>query len=365
MLFFLPQIYAFRGKLVVMETTPKATAVLSAESPKATLPDYVVKQLKHKRYGVVGNHSAVQICTYNKKAIKGGHAEACYKEKFYGIDCHRCAQISPSVMWCNENCVFCWRPMEFMKDVKLDDKKVDEPSEIISGAISERKKLLSGMGGLPMLDRARFEEAQLPSHWAISLSGEPTMYPKICELIAEIRALPSTKSVFLVTNAQLPHVFEKMATNRNFRPTQLYVSLDAPNEKMFREINRSVYKDGWNRLNSSLRIIGTLDVRRVIRMTVIRGVNDQPEFYEDWARIIKQANPEFVEVKSYMHIGMSRERLKRENMLSHEEVRAFAKGIAGHLGYHFKDESANGRIVLLVRDDLKDKDTKLVFENLA
>ena len=66
---------------------------VEGDKPKATLPDYVVGQLKHKRYGVIGNHSAVQICTYNKKAIKGGKQEACYKEKFYGIDCHRCAQI--------------------------------------------------------------------------------------------------------------------------------------------------------------------------------------------------------------------------------------------------------------------------------
>ncbi|MDO8634418.1 MAG: 4-demethylwyosine synthase TYW1 [archaeon] len=330
---------------------------------KATLPDYVVKQLKHKRYGIVGNHSAVQICTYNKEAIKGGEKHACYKQKFYGIDCHRCAQVSPSVMWCNENCVFCWRPMEFMKDVNLDNKVIDEPAEIIKGAIKERQKLLTGLGGLPMLDKERFAEAQLPSHWAISLSGEPTLYPKICEMIAEIKALPSTKSVFLVTNAQLPDVFRKMAANQSFWPTQLYVSLDAPNEEMFKKINRSIYKDGWKRLNESLGIIGPLATRKIIRMTIIRGVNDQPEHYADWTRIIKQANPDFVEVKSYMHIGMSRQRLSRGHMLSHEEVRAFSNGLNEQLGYIFKDESERGRITLLVRQDYKDKSTFLDFAN--
>src|SRR3989344_5800749 len=247
-----------------------ATVVLQKEQAK--LPDYVVNQLKKKRYGIVGNHSAVQVCTYNKVALKGG--EACYKQKFYGIDCHRCAQMSPSVMWCNENCVFCWRPMEFMKDIKLDDKIVDDPIEIIQGVIKERKKLLTGFGGLPLLDRQKFSEGQLPSHWAVSLSGEPTMYPKICELISEIKKLPETKSVFLVTNAQLPEVFEKMAANPDFLPTQLYVSLDAPNEEFFKKVNRSVYKDGWERLNRSLELIGSLNVRRVIRMTVIKNVND-------------------------------------------------------------------------------------------
>ena len=326
----------------------------------AKLPDYVVNELKKKRYGIVGNHSAVQVCTYNKVALKGG--EACYKQKFYGIDCHRCAQMSPSVMWCNENCVFCWRPMEFMKDAKLDDKTVDDPVDIIRGVIKERQKLLTGFGGLPVLDQQKFKEAQLPSHWAVSLSGEPTMYPKICELISEIKKLPETKSVFLVSNAQLPEVFQKMAANPEYLPTQLYVSLDAPNQEFFKKVNRSVYKDGWGRLNASLEIIGKLNVRRVIRMTVIKGINDSKEYLDDWARIIKQANPEFVEVKSYMHIGMSRQRLSRDNMLLHAEVQEFAKKIAKALSYHIKDESVQGRIVLLVREDLKDKSTKLVFE---
>ena len=63
-----------------------------------------------------------------------------------------------------------------------------------------------------------------------------------------------------------------------------------------------------------------------------------------------------------MHIGMSRQRLSRDNMMLHAEVQEFAKKIAKALSYHFKDESVQGRIVLLVREDLKDKSTKIVFE---
>ncbi|AJF60442.1 MAG: 4-demethylwyosine synthase TYW1 [Candidatus Diapherotrites archaeon] len=346
-----------KGQVAV---TDKGQAEIASKEI-AKLPDYVVKQLHAKKYAVVGNHSAVQVCTYNKKTFKG--AEPCYKEKFYGIDCHRCAQMSPAAMWCNENCVFCWRPMEFMKDVNLDNKIVDEPRDIIDGVIKSRKKLLSGFGGLPGLHEQKFKEAQLPSHWAVSLSGEPTMYPKICELIVEIKRLPDTKSVFLVTNAQLPQVFEKMASNEDFLPTQLYVSLDAPNEALFKKINRSVFKDGWERLNKSLEVIGKLKVRRVIRFTIIRGLNDMPEMAADWAKIIRKANPEFLEIKSYMHIGMSRQRLNRENMLLHPEVKAFAEKIAEASGYKYSNESVLGRIVLLVRPDLEGKSTKIVFNS--
>ena len=153
-----------------------------------------------------------------------------------------------------------------------------------------------------------------------------------------------------------------MSANQNFLPTQLYVSLDAPNQEMFRKVNRSVYKDGWDRLNRSLEIIGKLNVRRVIRVTVIKGINDSEELLDSWAAIIKKANPEFLEIKSYMHIGMSQKRLSRENMMIHTEVQEYANKMAQATGYVVKDESIGARIVLLVRPDIKDKSTKLVFE---
>ena len=52
------------------------------------------------------------------------------------------AQMSPTVLWCNENCVFCWRPMEWMRNVNLEDVEVDEPRKIISGTIKQRQKLI-------------------------------------------------------------------------------------------------------------------------------------------------------------------------------------------------------------------------------
>src|SRR3989344_2870651 len=164
-----------------------------------------VEKLKKSKYAMVGSHSAVQICSWNKKAIR--QEGVCYKQKFYGIECASCAQMSPSVLWCNENCVFCWRPMEWMRNVNLEDIEVDEPAKIIAGTVVQRQKLLTGFGGLASVNKARYERSKMPTHWAISLSGEPTLYPKICELIAEIRSLPATKSVFLVTNAQKTDVF--------------------------------------------------------------------------------------------------------------------------------------------------------------
>jgi len=318
-----------------------------------------VNKLKNAQYALVGSHSAVQICSWNKKAIR--QEGVCYKQKFYGIECEKCLQMSPAVLWCNENCVFCWRPMEWMRDANLDDGEVDSPKKIIEGAISQRKMLLTGFGGLEGINLKKFKDSQLPSHWAISLSGEPTLYPKICELIAEIKKLPTTKSVFLVTNAQKTGVFEKMATNPEFYPSQLYVSLDAPNEKIFDKVNRAAHKAGWQRLMNSLEVISKLPVRKVVRLTLIKGLNDDEKYLQLWSDVISKMKPEFLEIKSYMFIGESRKRLKEENMPLFEEVEDWSKKFAEVSGYVVKDSSEPSRIVLLVRPDLKDKSTKIKF----
>ena len=331
----------------------------SAKDETKFLSEKQVEKLKKSKYALVGSHSAVQICSWNKKSIK--QQGACYKQKFYGIECDRCAQMSPTVLWCNENCVFCWRPMEWMRNVNLEDVEVDEPKKIIQGTIKQRQKLLTGFGGLPDLNKKRFDRAQLPSHWAISLSGEPTLYPKICELIAEIKKLPTTKSIFLVTNAQKTDVFEKMLTNQEFLPTQLYVSLDAPNEEHFNSVNRASHKNGWQRLLNSMEVISKLDTRKVVRLTLIKGINDDTQYLKEWSDVIWKMKPEFLEIKSYMHIGDSRSRLSRENMPTYDEIKDWSEKFAQASGYIFKDFSKPSRITLLVRPDLKDKNTKLEF----
>ncbi|MFH1391519.1 MAG: 4-demethylwyosine synthase TYW1 [Candidatus Diapherotrites archaeon] len=334
---------------------------LNPENPSETklLSQKQVDKLKNAQYGLVGSHSAVQICSWNKKAIR--QEGVCYKQKFYGVECDACAQMSPTVLWCNENCIFCWRPMEWMRDLSLDEVDIDSPKEIIEGTIKQRKMLLTGFGGLEGINLERFKEAQLPSHWAISLSGEPTLYPKICELIDEIKSLPSTKSVFLVTNAQKTEVFEKMATDSKYCPSQLYVSLDAPNKEIFNKVNRATDKNGWQNLLNSLEVISKLPVRKVVRLTLIKGLNDDEKYLQLWSDVISKMNPEFVEIKSYMHLGESRQRLKEENMPLFEEIEEWSKNFCKVSGYVYKDFSKPSRITLLVRPDLKDKNTKLKF----
>ena len=92
-------------------------------------------------------------------------------------------------------------------------------------------------------------------------------------------------------------------------------------------------------------------MRTVLRFTLIKGLNMvEPE---QWADIIKLSNPMFVEVKAYMWVGMSRERLEQFNMPEHDEVKRFALEIAKHADYKLIDEHEPSRVVLLMKEDFE------------
>lgn len=300
-----------------------------------------------KIYGIVGNHSAVHICSWTKTNIKNG--PACYKRKFYGIDTHRCAEMSPATAWCHEACVFCWRPMEWYSRITMDESEVDDPKDIIQGVVENRKKLLVGFGGNNKVNKRLFKEAyeKWPSHWAISLSGEPTIYPKLAELILELRAHPETRSIFVVSNGQEPEKIKRLK-EMDALPTQLYISFSTPNPYMFKRIIRSVYKDGWERLMTSLQLLKDLNCRRVIRITLMKGINDDDKSIQEFAEILNSVTADYIEIKSYSYLGQSRKRLSYDNVANQEEVRNFAKKLENKLKYYkFHNEDSNSLIVLL------------------
>jgi tRNA wybutosine-synthesizing protein 1 len=80
---------------------------------------------------------------------------------------------------------------------------------------------------------------------------------------------------------------------------------------------------------------------------------------ENYAKLIKTAQPDFVEIKAYMNVGFSQKRLKRENMPLHPEVKNFTKEILVFLkDYKLIDEKENSRVVLLSNNS-KNKKIKL------
>ncbi|MBI5680242.1 MAG: 4-demethylwyosine synthase TYW1 [Methanobacterium sp.] len=296
-----------------------------------------LKKLEKIGYRFVGTerHAAAKVCHWTKKSILD--EGECYKQKFYGIDSHRCLQMSPSIPFCHQKCLFCWR------DVSVTETEwkgsYDEPGEIIDGCIDAQRNLLCGFFGNEKSNKKKLDESQDPKHAAISLAGEPMIYPKINDLIEEFHRRKFT--TFLVTNGMTP---EKLA-NLKEEPTQLYISLDAPNKKIFEKLCIPQIDNGWDNLNKSLDLLSSFKCRKVLRMTCVKDYNMQN--VEEYADIIKRSNPDFVEVKAYMYVGESRKRLKWENMPSNQEIYDFAEDVAKECGLEVKDRVYESRVVLL------------------
>ncbi len=295
------------------------------------------KLLRRQKYKIIGKNAAAKLCLWTKRAILG--KGACYKQQFYGVPSHRCLQITPCVAHCTHKCVFCWRAVDFT-ETEMRAEDADEPCDIAARALLAQREMISGFGGV-QIDEEKYKEAQEPKNVAISLSGEPTLYPKLGALINEFHA--QNMSTFVVSNGTQPDVIERI------RPTQLYVSLCAPDEKTYKKVNAPLLSNGWERLNKSLLLLARHPSRTVIRMTLVRDRNmHEPEKY---AELVKLARPMFVECKSYMRVGYSIHRLGAENMPSFEEVREFAKEVARETGYVYADENEISRVALLCRDE--------------
>lgn len=301
--------------------------------------------LEKQHYEIVGNHSAVEICSWNKKSLldKG----VCYKQKFYGINCHRCCQMTPTAGFCDQKCVFCWRAHEYNQGIKMGSE-IDDPKKIVNDCILAQRNKLSGFKGNEKVNMEKWKEAQEPMHFAISLTGEPTLYPKLGELIEELHK--RGKTTFLVTNALHPEVLKKLQTKKQL-PTQLYISLDAPNEEIHKKTNIPLIKNSWNKINKTLELLPDLNTRKVIRITLIKGLNDKN--IKEYAKLIKKADPNWVEVKAYMWIGYSRRRLKKENMPFYKDVKDFANKLMKELDWKTIDESKPSRVVLISKDSSK------------
>lgn len=293
------------------------------------------KQVDDPEYHSVG-HTAVQTCGWTKNALVG--EGTCYKHRFYGIQSHRCIQMTP-VVKCNERCVFCWRD-HTGHAYELGDVEWDDPAAVAEASIDLQRRLLSGYGGNDAVPDRRFEAAMEPRHVAISLDGEPTLYPYLPGLIEEFHDRGIT--TFLVSNGTHPNVL------RACEPTQLYLSVDAPDRSTYESTVVPVADDAWDRLIESLDVLADADTRTVIRTTLVAGRNDHhPAWY---AGMVDRADADFVEFKAYMHVGHSRSRLDRSAMPDHERVRAFAERAQQHLPHDELRAVPASRVVMLARD---------------
>lgn len=275
------------------------------------------------------------MCHWLKESLIRGRT--CYKQDFYGIESHRCLQMTPAINECSHQCVFCWRVQG--KDFEV--KEWAEPKEMLDALIQRQRKLITGFKGDDRCTADMYKEAQNPNQVAISLAGEPITYPYLSDFLKECHS--RKMMTFLVTNGTYPEMMEALDT----LPRQLYVTVAAPDRETYRKVCRPKIDDGWERIVRTLEMMPSLDTRTVIRHTLVKGLNmHSPGKYAELDRI---ADPDLIEPKGYVFVGSSRQRLSMDCMPSFEEIRDFSKEIGSASGMEILKEKEDSRVVLLGR----------------
>jgi tRNA wybutosine-synthesizing protein 1 len=271
-------------------------------------------------------------------------------------------------MWCENQCLHCWRPIEYNLGTKLPI--IDSPEEIINGVIEKRKRLMNGFPGNLKADKNKVKEAMEPNFFTFSLAGEATLYPKLGEMIKILRK--RNIITFLVTNGLNPEAIRKLEKD-NALPTQMTISMNTTNEKLFNVWHRSSKKDAWKKFNESLDLFKELKgkVRRAIRLNLVKIdetdksfigelSNMNEEHINEYSELIKKAMPDFIHVDGFKSIGAARERMSWKKMPNYNEIREFAKKLVKELpeGYKILGEEPRSAVVLISnwkKSDLKIK----------
>lgn len=305
------------------------------------LSEEQIKNLEKSGYRMAGNHSAVKVCYWTKRMINNGGG--CYKFIFYGIRSHQCLQMTTS-MFCASRCSFCWRGQKAPVGREWYGP-IDSPQHIINHAIDAHLGLLEGFNGSQKANPRALVEKDEVRHVALSLTGEPITYPLIDKILDAFHN--RRISTFLVSNAQFPEQMKKVK-----HITQLYLSLDAPNKDLLRKIDNPLFDDYYENLCACLDLLHDAPYRTCIRLTLIKKENMTD--IQGYVKHIRRGNPHFIELKSYMFSGASRERLSMKNVPTMEEVKAFTNDLLEALDeYEQVSEHVPSGVTLLVRKDFK------------
>ncbi len=297
--------------------------------------DQTTRRMYEKQgYKVVGNHSAVKLCHWLRERLL--RKRICYKQAFYGIDTHRCLQMTPALTNCTHSCLFCWRFQGFNRaEIPL----TDDPVEVLDGAIEAQRVLITGYKGDDRVDRGMWGQAMEPNQVAISLTGEPTLYKNLGPFIEEAHRRNMT--TFLVSNGTTPKVLEQLDP----LPTQLYISITAPNRDIYKKLNNPLIEKGWERINSTLELLPSLDTRKVIRHTLVKGWNMSDP--EEYAALDLKGDPHFIEPKGFVLVGNARHHFTLDNMPRYPEVEEFTFELSRLTGYEFVAKRRTSFVTLL------------------
>jgi tRNA wybutosine-synthesizing protein 1 len=194
-----------------------------------------------------------------------------------------------------ERAIFLLKNQKFVQPTNpsLNFFKLDDDIKCCIGTREELEILVNRELTTPDDIMQAHSEAMIPNHSAISLDGEPMLYPRISEFVEEFRNRNMT--TFIVTNGTLPERIGKL----DHLPSQLYLTLPAPNEEIYKKVCRPMIRNGWEKISNSLDHLDSLSCRTLVRLTAVNNLNIADKYITEYVKIIEKTNPEFFEIKGF------------------------------------------------------------------
>ncbi|MDH5646406.1 MAG: 4-demethylwyosine synthase TYW1, partial [Candidatus Heimdallarchaeota archaeon] len=134
-------------------------------------------------------------------------------------------------------------------------------------------------------------------------------------------------------------------------PTQLYLTLAGASPRAHSAITRPFNpKEAWQSLMETINLMPSLNTRKVIRLTLVKGKNMvEPEKY---AKLFDMSGAHFLEAKGFVSVGDARENMGYDRMPDLVDIVEFSHQICENSEkLQIIDQSASSCCVLMAEED--------------
>ncbi|MDN5102882.1 radical SAM protein [Aliarcobacter butzleri] len=182
--------------------------------------------------------------------------------------------LSPSKKQCNFDCLYC----------ELEGAKTVDKMDIFPSVDEIIKAIKESFKNHPKIDVI-----------TITCNGEPTLYPKLSELIDEINKIKGETKTLILSNGST--IYKKEIFEALLKIDIVKLSLDCVSEKCFKKLDRQNKSVEIDKIVPSMIEFSQKTKKDfVLEILFVKDVNDKDEEIELLFNAVKQINPKRVDI---------------------------------------------------------------------
>ena len=182
--------------------------------------------------------------------------------------------LSPSKKQCNFDCLYC----------ELEGAKTVESMDSYPSVEDVVKAIKESFVKHPKIDVI-----------TLTANGEPTLYPKLDELVDEINKIKKNAKTLILSNGST--IYKENVFNTLLKIDTVKLSLDCVSEKCFKKLDRNHKNIEINKIvPSMIKFSQTTTNDFVLEVLFVKDLNDKEEEIKQLYNAIKEINPNRVDI---------------------------------------------------------------------